>query len=737
MAEPDPGSPSNPTKFGAFTGVFTPTLLTILGVILYVRLGWVVGNAGLAGALLVLGLAMGITICTGLSLSSIATNTRLGAGGPYAMIKRSLGLEVGASIGVPLYLSRPLGIAMYIFGFREGWQWIFPSHDALIIDMVVFVALFGLAYLSAGLAFRIQYLIMAVIALSLVMIFASSETTNPSHTINWWGDYPGFKEDGFSGASFWIVFAVFFPATTGILAGANMSGDLKDPRKAIASGTLWAIAVSAVIYFAVAWWVARVADPETLVSDYNIIFKKSFWGYGVLAGLLGATFSSALAGAVGGPRILMAMAEHKLVPYSGWLAKTTNRGEPRNAVAITALLTFGCVMFRELNAIAPLVTMFFLITYLTINVVLLVESSLGLASFRPTLVVPRIVPLAGAIGCVFCMFIINPTFGLISVGAAIAIYIWVSQRKMSLSQDADDARSSIFFAFAEWAAAKVEQLGGARNKKAWKPNLLVPVEDTTRLRGEFHFLVEVCKPEGSIELMGIAPEGKQADLEEPLRKAVESFREEDAFCRSAIVGTSSVAEGVMNGLEALQGAFFRPNILFLTLPRQSEKFAEVNKMISEAKRTEVGVMLLGTHPQAGFGQRRAINLYVRPHHTGWSVDAAFTHNNLDLTLLMGYRLMKQWKAKLTLITVIDDEAEREQAAHFLSELKDLARFPNAVEELVMVGPFLECAANAPQADLGLFGLAPNPDYKWLAEMILITKCTCLYVADSGRESARA
>ena len=149
-------SEPTPTKFGTFTGVFTPTLLTILGVIMYVRLPWVVGNAGLLGAFAVMGLAMGITACTGLSLSSIATNTRLGAGGPYALITRSLGLEVGGSIGVPLYLSRPLSIAMYVFGFREGWLWIFPTHPPLLVDLCVFVVVFGLAALpkvaAAGIA---------------------------------------------------------------------------------------------------------------------------------------------------------------------------------------------------------------------------------------------------------------------------------------------------------------------------------------------------------------------------------------------------------------------------------------------------------------------------------------------------------------------------------------------------------------------------------------------------------
>ncbi|MBW2525987.1 MAG: hypothetical protein JRI23_17535, partial [Deltaproteobacteria bacterium] len=401
---------SKAAKFGTFTGVFTPTLLTILGVIMYVRLGWVVGNAGLLGAFMVMALAMLITVCTGLSLSSIATNRRLGAGGPYAIISKALGFEVGGSIGLPLYLSRPLGVAMYIFGFREGWLWVFPAHDPLLVDLVVFVALFGLAYLSANLAFRVQFAIMAVIVASILAIFLSPITLAPKAEISWWGDFRGFPERGFGGIDFWAVFAVFFPATTGILAGANMSGDLKDPRRSIPRGTLWAIVLSSLIYFALAWWAARAGTPEELTENYNLLIDRSLFPPAVLAGLLGATFSSALASAVGGPRILMAMAHNELLPKSGWLGRQTSRGEPRNAVLVTAILSLGCLMMRDLNAIAPLVTMFFLLTYLMLNVVLLIEGSLKLVSFRPTLVVPRVVPLIGAVGCIFCMFIVSPIF---------------------------------------------------------------------------------------------------------------------------------------------------------------------------------------------------------------------------------------------------------------------------------------------------------------------------------------
>lgn len=725
-------------KFGTFTGVFVPTLLTILGVIMYVRLGWVVGNAGLMGAWGILLLAIGITLCTGLSLSSIATNTRLGAGGPYAMIQRSLGLEVGGSIGVPLYLSRPLGVAMYIFGFREGWNWIFPHHDPLLVDLIVFIAIFGLAYISASLAFRVQYLIMAVIALSLVCIVISPVTMEPRAEIVWWGDYAGFPEhEGGGGADFWIVFAVFFPATTGILAGANMSGDLENPRKAIPHGTLWAIGISSIVYFALAWWVARAATPDELVNDYNVIIDQSIWGPGVLAGLLGATFSSALAGAVGGPRILLAMAEHRIVPKSEFLAETSKSGEPRNAIALTAILTLACVMFRDLNVIAPLVTMFFLVTYLMINVVLLVEGSLGLVSFRPTLRVHQVIPLLGALGCVFCMFIVNATFGLIAVGTSVAIYAYLSRQGVQGTHGREDVRSSIFFAVAEWAANKAASLDAGENVRAWKPNLMVPVDDPTLLRGEFHFIRDLCKPEGSVKLLGMAPEGEREQMIEPIKKLSDAFLEQDVFCSWSIVGTPDFRHGVMNGLETLQGSFFRPNILFLALPHDESRFEEFGEIIVNAQETGVGVLFLGVHARAGLAQEKTINLYVRPDRSGWSVEAAFQNNNLDLTLLIGYRLMRSWDAKLNIITVIGEDDDREQAEFFLSELVDLARFPVGTETLALQGDFMTCAEEAPQADISVLGLQQDPDFPFMQKMIDVTRSTCLFVADSGRESARA
>jgi len=201
VAEKTTGTPSR-RLYETFAGVFTPTLVTILGVIMYLREGWVFGNASLLGAWATILSSYLITAFTGLWLASIKTNICIGAGGAFSLIFQSLGLEVGGSIGIPLYLSQTLAVAMYIFGFRAGWLRIFPEHSALIVDLVTFAALLSIALVSAGLAFKVQYVILAVIVGSLIS-----------------------------------AFAVFCPAATGIMAGANMSGELETPRSLSLSGS--------------------------------------------------------------------------------------------------------------------------------------------------------------------------------------------------------------------------------------------------------------------------------------------------------------------------------------------------------------------------------------------------------------------------------------------------------------------------------------------------------------------
>ena len=728
--------PKNPQikKFGTFGGVFTPTLLTILGVIMYLRMGWVVGNAGLLGSWLIIIVSFLITLCTALSMSAITTNIRIGAGGAYAIISQALGLEVGGSLGMPRYISQGLAVTMYIFGFREGWLGIFPTHDPFLVDICVFVFLFGIAYISANLAIKTQYVIMGVIILSLISIAVaayngSMEISNRDALT--FGSFQGSPENDFSGSNFWIVFAVFFPAATGIMAGANMSGELKDPKKSIPLGTLWAIGVSFVIYMALAYWLARTATEYELLNNYNIIIDKAFSGPLIIAGILGATFSSALASIVGSSRILYAMGEHRVLPYSKFLAGTSSNGQPRNAMIVTGVLIFATMLLRNINAIAPLVTLFFLITYAMINIVVIIEQRLGLISYRPLFKVNRWVPWVGLISSVLAMFIINPTISWITIMIVFVVYWYLS--KQNLETPFEDVRSGLFVSFAEWAAKHTWGMKSMQ-QRAWKPNLMVPVRDIVGARGNFQFLRNIARPKGSIKLLGIEPFTEDSKLVKELDQLSESFRDRGVFSSWTVINTEEFAKGVNYGNQALKGAFFRPNIIFLNLQNHDDFELEIRPVIKESIRLEIGILLYSGHPTARLGERNIINVWVRDRKGNWNL--GWDIGNVDLSTLIAYKLKKNWDAKIRLITVIDDENEKENAGNFLNSLINLARIPKTMTE-VHVGKFKDIVETMPSADINIFGMEENLSFEFIQEMTHKTNSSCLFVKDSGHESILA
>jgi amino acid transporter len=251
-------------RFGTFAGVFTPNVLTILGIILFLRTGWVVGQAGLIGALIIVLIANGITLLTGLSLSAIATSMKVRAGGNYYLISRTLGLEIGGAIGIPFYLSQAISIAFYIIGFTEALQFLpfFQEFDARMIATVVAIIFTLIAWIGADIALRIQFVILGILVAALLSFFLGGWDAFIQPTLT-----PNFTE----GVNFWLVFAVFFPAVTGIAVGTSMSGDLKDPGRSIPLGTLASIGVTAVIYLAAVVWLATHATVDELINNTFIM----------------------------------------------------------------------------------------------------------------------------------------------------------------------------------------------------------------------------------------------------------------------------------------------------------------------------------------------------------------------------------------------------------------------------------------------------------------------------------
>ena len=725
---------NNIKKFGTFAGVFTPTLLTILGVIMYLRMGWVVGNAGLLGAWLIIIISFLITLTTALSMSAITTNIRIGAGGAYAIISQALGLEVGGSLGIPRYVSQGLAVTMYIFGFREGWLEIFPEHNAFLVDIIVFGVLITIAYISADLAIKTQFFIMLVIILSLISIVMAAyygSMAIPTEDAIRWGTFEGAADNDSGGTGFWLVFAVFFPASTGIMAGANMSGELKDPRKSIPTGTLWAIGISFVIYMTLAFWLARSATENELINNYNIIIEKAYFGPLIIAGILGATFSSALASIVGSSRILFAMGEHRVLPYSKFLAGQSANGQPRNAMIVTGIMIFVTMLLRDLNAVAPLVTLFFLITYAMINIVVIIEQKLGLISYRPLFKVNKWIPWVGLTSSVLAMFIINPTISLISISIVFVMYWFLS--KQNIDTPFEDVRSGLFVSFAEWAAKHTWGMKSMQ-QRAWKPNLMVPIRDINGAKGNFQFLRNIARPKGSIKLLGIEPSSEDGILVKELEVLSESFRNKGVFSSWTVINSNDFARGVNYGNQALRGAFFRPNIVFLNLQQHDDYESEIRPVIKESIRLEIGVLLYSSHPTALLGKRNMINVWVSDRTDNWNL--GWDIGNLDLSTLIAYKLKKNWEATIRLIIVIRDEKEKENADKFLKSLINLARLPQTLIE-VHVGDFMEIVGRAPSADLNIFGMDENLRFDFVKTMTLKTESSCLFVKDSGHESILA
>ena len=722
-------------KFGTFSGVFTPTILTVLGAILFLRTGWIVGNAGLGGALLIILLANIITFTTGLSISSIATNIRVRAGGAFSIIAQSLGLEVSGSVSVPFYFAQSIAVAFYAFAFTEGWLRIFPTHSEVVVVLACFAIAYLLAFLSASLAVRTQYLIFVILILALLSMLLGSfpleagsfESAGFTQQPEIWGRF----RDG----SFWDMFAIFFPAVTGILAGVNMSGDLKNARRSIPIGTMGAIILSTIIYLSVAYWFSRVATPQELLDNQLVAVDKAFVDIAVLAGILAATFSSALTSLVGAPRLLQAVAEHNILPGGSRLAETTN-GEPRAAMLVTGVIGLFAIFFGlatgGLDAIAPLMTMFFLVTYSVLNAVIILEAMLGLISFRPTLRVPIILPLIGLLGCIFAMFLIAPFFSLVAVVVTIMLYAYLVRR--NLTAPWSDIRSGMFVRLAEWATKAVNSLP-TEQERAWKPDLLFPTRSTDELVGSYRFLKALAYPRGSVRVIGCYPPGKRMNLN-GIEETIRTFNQVGVFSRMAFVESGNFEESLKIGLDVLHNVFFRPNTLVIPI-NAHDKVDEsmLQRLIERSNQHRMGVLFLLQHPVVKLGQERVINVWVRDQSPEWEISMRLS--NLNLSLLMAYQISFDWKGNIRLLTVVDDPKQLENGQQFLEQIIDLGRMPRNTQAIAVTNNIWDYVKEAPRADLNIFGIGNTVDLDFMRRMVDVTHSSCLFVQDSGLESALA
>ena len=408
-------------KLGTFGGVFTPSILAILGIVLFRRLGYVVGHAGLLQALLMLGLAMAISLHTSVSLSAIATNRKVKGGGDYHLISRSLGVEYGGALGVLLFLAQAASVAFYCMGFGEGVTALLGGNE-LVVRLVAggaVLGLCGLAYNGSDVATRFRYVVMTVLVGALISFFVGAhDAWNPQLLRGNLMPAPS------SDMSFWGLFAILFPAVMGFTQGVSMSGYLQDTSRSLPRGIFLAVGLSIVVYAVAIVMFAASRPLGELAGDYEAMGRVASVPWLIVAGVLLATLSSALASFLGAPRILQALANDRLFKGLGPFAVVDARtGIPRRAVVFTALIAFVSTMVWNLNEFAVLVSICFLVSYGLLNYATYVEATGPSPFFRPRFrFYDERASLTGACLCGAVMLAIHPMASALAVALLAAVY---------------------------------------------------------------------------------------------------------------------------------------------------------------------------------------------------------------------------------------------------------------------------------------------------------------------------
>ncbi len=465
----------NEGKLGTFSGVFTPSVLTILGIILFLRLGYVVGNAGFGRALIIIILANAISVLTSISLSAIATNIKVKGGGDYYLISRTLGPEFGGAIGLVLFLAQSVSIAFYCIGFGEAMTVLLPQNifaNPRIIAVLAISFLFIFAWLGADWATRFQYVVMALLVGALLSFFVGGIPRWELSTMveNW--------KPPAESLNIWVLFAIFFPAVTGFTQGVSMSGDLKNPGSSLPLGTFMAVGISILVYFGAAIVFAGVLPKEMLIQDYNAMKRVARFNFLIDAGVVAATLSSAMASFLGAPRILQSLASDRIFSFLLPFAKGDGPlDNPRRAVLFSAAIALGTIGLGQLNLIARVVSMFFLISYGLLNYATFYEARTASPSFRPKFKWFDLrLSLLGFLACLLVMLAIDFKVGLIAVSILFAIHQYL-KRTSGPARWADSRRSYYLKRAREnLLNAYVEP----EHDRDWRPQILAFSKDAQR-----------------------------------------------------------------------------------------------------------------------------------------------------------------------------------------------------------------------------------------------------------------
>eukprot|EP00055_Hartaetosiga_balthica_P000452 m.136605 g.136605 ORF g.136605 m.136605 type:complete len:867 (-) comp10776_c0_seq1:175-2775(-) len=597
-----------------FFGVFVPCVLTIFSVILFLRLGFVLGQAGVAGTMMMLFLAYAVVGLTILSISAISTNGIVKGGGAYYMISRSLGPEFGGSIGIIFYFANVCGAALYIAGFVESLvdnfeslpdsTWYVFAYSTGVLAFCLIICLIG-----AGAFAKASFLIFVVVMASIISVFVSFGVVGERHidpppqnndAANLTLIYTGFNSSTFKEnikikftndystntiQNFQVVFAVLFNGCTGIMAGANMSGDLANPTVSIPWGTLLSSAFTLLTYIALFLLSAATCSRELLLNDYNYLEDINVKGPLVTMGIFSATLSAGLTSLIGASRILEAISRDRIL--GGWMRIfSKEKGNPYAAVFATWFMIQLVLFVGQINVIAPIVSMLFLLSYAVMNWACFVLRVQASPNFRPTFrYFSWHTALLGAISCVGVMFYSNPLYAGLSFVLMIILFLIISFR--DVPDWGDSTQALLFHQVRKYLLLLKES---PISLKYWRPHILFLVTNPRHQfaaasfvncmkKGGLYFIAHVITGEFSKENLDRASAVKNAWYKLAQLIKWKSFVD--------VTIARSVREGVQTYLTSGGMGALRPNIVCMTFIGESHSGdqlqAHIEKSHSESK----------------------------------------------------------------------------------------------------------------------------------------------------------
>ncbi|HRX97337.1 MAG TPA: amino acid permease [Bacteroidales bacterium] len=475
--------------------VFFTAISTILGAILFLRYGYATGMLGFWGVVLIVGLGHLVTIPTAMAISELATNKRVEGGGEYFIISRSFGLNVGGTIGIALFLSQAISVAFYVIAFTEAFSfffdWMKNTYDVDLPRQVISIpVMLGLSVLilrkGANLGVKALYFVVAILFISLAMFFLGST----DHAAG--SDFSLVSAQFRNMDQFFLVFAIIFPAFTGMTAGVGLSGDLRKPSKSIPLGTLGGTILGLIVYFFITYKLALSASPADLIENQLIMSKIAIGGAFVIPiGLAASTISSALGSVMVAPRTLQALANDRSFPFKGmnrWIARgRVKDNEPVNASLLTCIIAMVFVAFGNVNAVAEIISMFFMVTYGALCLISFLNHFGSSPSYRPSFHSRWYISLLGFLVALWVMFKINTPYALMAIVMMLLIYFYINSYHRSRG-GMQAILANALFQVNRNIQVYLQKAAARKPEKEWRPSAICISRDSFQRTTAFDFL---------------------------------------------------------------------------------------------------------------------------------------------------------------------------------------------------------------------------------------------------------